>query len=85
MKKIAKRNAPEIGATEFKARCLQLMQEVHDRKRNSLTITKRGRAFVRLVPVPQEPKLVYGCLAGLAKSVGDLTEPVGVTWDAEQG
>jgi prevent-host-death family protein len=85
LKRTAKRSAPEVGATEFKARCLQLMQAVHDRKLNSVTVTKRGKPFARLVPVPEEPKSVYGCLAGLAKSVGDLTEPVGVAWDAEQG
>lgn len=82
MKRLAKNSAAEIGATEFKARCLQLMQEVHDRKRNSLTITKRGKPFVRLVPAPEEPHSLYGCLAGLAKAEGELTEPVDVTWDA---
>lgn len=84
MKKIAKKAAPEVGATEFKARCLQLMKAVHDRKLNSITVTKRGKPFVKLVPVPDEPHPFRGCLAGLAKVVGDLTEPVGVAWDAER-
>ena len=84
MKKIAKKAAPEVGATEFKAHCLQLMTAVHDRKLNSVTVTKRGKPFVKLVPVPEEPTSFYGCLAGLAKVVGDLTEPVDVTWEAER-
>jgi len=84
LKKIARKAAPEVGATEFKAHCLQLMTAVHDRKLNSITVTKRGKPFVKLVPVPEEPTLLYGCLAGLAKVVGDLTEPVDVTWDAER-
>jgi prevent-host-death family protein len=84
LKKTAKQAVPEVGATEFKARCLQLMKAVHDRKLNSVTVTKRGKPFVKLVPVPEEPNLVYGCLAGLAKVVGDLTEPVDVAWDAER-
>ncbi len=84
MKKIARKAAPEVGATEFKAHCLQLMTAVHDRKLSSVTVTKRGKPFVKLVPVPEEPNMVYGCLAGLAKVVGDLTEPVDVTWDAER-
>ena len=74
MKKIAKKAAPEVGATEFKAHCLQLMTAVHDRKLNSVTVTKRGKPFVKLVPVPEEPNMVYGCLAGLAKVVGDLLD-----------
>jgi prevent-host-death family protein len=84
LRKTIKKAAPEIGATEFKARCLQLMKAVHDRKLNSITVTKRGKPFVKLVPVPEEPTLVYGSLAGLAKVVGDLTEPVDVTWEAER-
>ena len=84
LKKIARRAAPEVGATEFKARCLQLMKAVHDRKLSSVTVTKRGKPFVKLVPVPDEPHPFRGCLAGLARSVGDLTEPVDVIWEAEQ-
>jgi prevent-host-death family protein len=84
LKKRTKQTSTQVGATEFKARCLQYMQEVHDRRRNSLTITKRGRPFVRLVPIPAEPHSLYGCLAGLARIHGDLTEPVDATWDAER-
>ena len=84
LKKIGRRTEPEVGATEFKAHCLQLMTAVHDRKLNSVTVTKRGKPFVKLVPVPDEPHPIRGCLAGLARSVGDLTEPVDVTWDAER-
>jgi prevent-host-death family protein len=84
LKKIVKKVAPEVGATEFKARCLQLMNAVHDRKLNSVTVTKRGKPFVRLVPVAEEPTSFHGCLAGLAKVVGDLTEPVDVNWEAER-
>jgi prevent-host-death family protein len=84
MKQPARQSAPEVGATEFKARCLQLMKAVHDRKLNSVTVTKRGKPFVKLVPVPEEPTMIYGCLAGLATVVGDLTEPVDVIWEAER-
>jgi prevent-host-death family protein len=84
LKKAPKQAAPEVGATEFKAHCLQLMKAVHDRKLNSVTVTKRGRPFVKLVRVPEEPTSVYGCLTGLAKVVGDLTEPVDATWEAER-
>lgn len=82
MKKTATKNVSSIGATEFKARCLQLMQEVHDRKRNSLTITKRGKPYVKVVPAPAGPRALYGCLEGLAEAKGDLTQPVDVKWEA---
>ena len=82
MKKTATKNASSIGATEFKARCLQLMEEVHERKRNSLTITKRGKPYVRVVPASPGPRALYGCLEGLAETRGDLTQPVDVKWEA---
>jgi len=81
----APKTAPsEIPATEFKARCLELMREVHDRRRNYITITRRGRPLARLVPVPELAGSLYGCLKGQAKIHGDLTEPVDVVWEALQ-
>jgi len=38
-----------INATEFKAKCLAIIDRVHAR-RESVTITKRGRVVARLVP-----------------------------------
>jgi len=71
-----------IGATEFKAMCLELMSEVHDRKRDSVIITKRGKAFAKLVRVEEQRKPFYGCMKGLAKAQGDLTEPTSGGWEA---
>ncbi len=84
LKQTRRQTFNQVGATEFKARCLQYMQEVHDRRKNSLTITKRGKPFVRVVPIPVEAESFYGCLAGLAKVQGDLTAPVDETWDGER-
>lgn len=38
-----------MNATEFKAKCLAVIDRVHAR-RESVTITKRGRVVARLVP-----------------------------------
>jgi prevent-host-death family protein len=71
-----------VGATEFKAKCLQLMDEVHDRKRNSIVITKRGKPYVKLVPVPDTDIPFLGCMKGTVEILGDLTEPLDVEWNA---
>ena len=42
-----------IKASEFKAKCLKLMDEVADNG-NEIVITKNGRPVSRLVAVPQE-------------------------------
>ena len=44
-----------IAAGEFKAKCLQLMDEVNEKKL-TLTVTKRGRPVGQFVPMPREDK-----------------------------
>jgi len=85
LKPTASQHEPEVPATDFKAHCLELMREVHDRKCNSITVTKRGKPFVRVVPIREETETLYGCLRGLAKVRGDLTRPLGIRWEALRG
>lgn len=67
---------PEIPVTEFKARCLELMKRVSE-KRESYVVTKRGRAVARVVPVPRRAKeTLFGRLKGQAVDVQDITRPV---------
>jgi prevent-host-death family protein len=73
-----------VGATEFKAKCLELMDEVHDRKRNSIVITKRGKPYVKVVPVDQPAGPFRGCMKGTVTILGDLTAPLDVEWDARK-
>ena len=40
----------EIGAAEFKAHCLELLERVR-RTREPLVVTKRGVPYAKLVPV----------------------------------
>jgi prevent-host-death family protein len=73
---------PAIGAAEFKAKCLELIDDIHARKRNSVIITKRGKPYAKLVPVDSKDEPFYGCMKGLATIHGDLTKPVDVEWKA---
>jgi prevent-host-death family protein len=72
----------EIGATAFKAKCLQLLDEISEHKRDSIVITKRGRPVARLCPIDHAGGPIYGALKGLAKIHGDLTEPLDADWEA---
>ena len=81
-------NAQEITlpAGQFKARCLQLMDEVSARG-TVITITKHGRPVARLVPTvsaPLPPTELYGAMAGMATLVGDLEAPLNEAWEADQ-
>jgi prevent-host-death family protein len=82
MKRAATKPAPEVGAAEFKAKCLGLIDDIHARKRNFVIITKRGKPYAKLVPVDSKDEPLYGCMKGLARINGDVTKPVDVEWEA---
>ena len=71
----------EIGAGDFKAKCLRLIDDVAV-SRTELTITKRGRPLAKLVPVDDDAPPVFGCMAGTVTIVGDIVAPVDVEWEA---
>lgn len=74
----------EIPAGKFKARCLQIMDEVEETGRE-VVITKRGRPVARLVPVAAAPaQEVLGCMRGTVTVVGDLVAPLEEVWEADQ-
>lgn len=61
-----------ISATEFKAKCLALLDEV-DGKGTTVTVTKRGRPVATVTRVKKkEWKSSEGSLAGRIRIVGDI-------------
>jgi prevent-host-death family protein len=64
-----------MTATEFRARCLRVMDEVRE-KRLVVLITKRGRPVAKLVPPDEPARDVFGCLVGKLEIVGDVERPV---------
>jgi prevent-host-death family protein len=76
----------QVTATEFKAKCLALLDEVNE-QRDTITITKRGRPVAMLQPVKRKPwKSLEGVLAGKVEIIGDIVNshmPGDWTWDAE--
>jgi prevent-host-death family protein len=72
----------EIPAGEFKARCLQLMDQVRATRR-PVVITKRGKPIAKLVPVEEEVPTLFGRLKGHSIARDDLIEPTGELWDNE--
>lgn len=72
-----------MRASEFKARCLQAMDEVASTG-EPIVITKRGKAIAQLAPIAVKPKTLRGFLKGHVKSIGNIVGPIGVPWDAER-
>jgi prevent-host-death family protein len=67
-----------IGAAEFKARCLALLDEVGP---DGLVITKHGKPVARLVPAAVESVALVGSLKSRIKIKGDLRS-TGMRWHA---
>ena len=81
--KVSDRSARTMTATEFRAKCLGLMDEVAETGRE-IVITKRGRPVARLVPYRQRPRSLFGIDRGRFEIVGDITEPLDVEWEAKE-
>ena len=73
-----------IKASEFKARCLKLMDEIAA-SGAEIVITKNGRPVSRLVPYRRKPKSLFGIDRGRVEVLGDLDEPLDVAWEAASG
>ena len=71
-----------INAAEFKATCLELLDEVAE-SGEELVITKNGRPVSRLVPYRKKPKSWFGRDRDIILIHGDIGEPLDVEWEAE--
>ena len=64
-----------VTATEFKAKCLRLLEEVN-RTGEALIISKHGKPVARVVPEnPENPKKPWLVLRGSGHYIGDPFEP----------
>jgi len=73
----------KIGAGEFKAKCLGLLDEVQQQRKEVL-ITKRGKPVARLVPVDSDAPSFIGSMKGTMEIIGDIVSPVEVPWEADE-
>ena len=71
-----------MKASEFKAKCLKLMDEVAETGEEIL-ITKRGRAVAKLLPVRRRQGAPFGLYRDQIRILGDIGAPIDVEWDAE--
>jgi prevent-host-death family protein len=71
-----------IGAGEFKAKCLKLLDEVNE-SGETLVITKHGKPVAELHPAASRVrKSPLGALKGTVTYMGDVISPVEVEWEA---
>ena len=71
-----------IKASEFKAKCLKLMDEVAATG-EEIVITKNGTPVSALVPYRRKPATFFGRDRDSIRVLGDIIAPVDVEWEAE--
>jgi len=70
-----------IKASEFKAKCLAIMDEV-ERTGQGVVITKKGKPIAELVPHRARRKNARGIMKDRLLVIGDIIAPIDVEWDA---
>lgn len=70
-----------IKASEFKAKCLKLMDAVSETG-EEIVITKNGEPVAKLVPYRVRPESIFGIDKGSIRILGDIVEPLDVEWEA---
>ncbi|MDO8751683.1 MAG: type II toxin-antitoxin system Phd/YefM family antitoxin [Dehalococcoidia bacterium] len=70
-----------IKASEFKAKCLQIMDEVAETG-EPVVITKNGVPVTELIPAKRKPDKVFGAMNGSVTFMGDIISPVDEEWEA---
>lgn len=71
-----------MKASEFKAKCLKLMDEVAAGG-EEIVITKNGRPTAKLVAWRQKPESWFGADRDRIRILGDIVSPIDVEWEAE--
>lgn len=72
----------ELSASEFKARCLKILDELEPQ---GVVVTKRGRPVAKVIPLrtAQNADLI-GCMKGKVKIKGNVFS-TGIKWHAQSG
>lgn len=77
---MAKDDGPRtIKASEFKAKCLKLMDEVADSGRE-IVITKNGLPVSRLLPYRKVSKVPFDRDRDIIRIYGDIVSPMPTEW-----
>lgn len=73
----AKKGIQKIAISEFKAKCLALLEQV-DKTKTPLRVTRRGKPIADVIPAPAESaeRDWIGSMTGRMEITGDIVSPV---------
>lgn len=74
----------QVGAGQFKAQCLKLMDQVQQ-THEEIIITKHGKPVAKLVPVQEaQADSIIGFMKGSVQVTGDIVAPLDEEWEVLQ-
>jgi len=81
----APQTAP-IAVTDFKGRCLAVIDDVARGRTGPVVLTRRNRPVAAIVPIDDTPPGLWGAMRGSVTVAPDtdLTQGTGDLWDAER-
>jgi antitoxin (DNA-binding transcriptional repressor) of toxin-antitoxin stability system len=68
-----------ISATEFKAKCLKIFDNLGA---DGIIVEKRGKPVAKVLPIRDDDFEIIGCMKDSLKIHGDILS-TGIKWDAE--
>jgi len=72
----------QMGAGQFKAHCLKLMDQVQQ-THEEIVITKHGQPVAKLVPVEDDSQTsIVGFMKDTVQVTGDIVSPIDEVWEA---
>jgi antitoxin (DNA-binding transcriptional repressor) of toxin-antitoxin stability system len=74
-----KHKTKTISASEFKAKCLQIFDELGA---EGIIVEKRGKPVAKVIPIRPNNSDWIGSMKGEIKILGDIMS-TGIKWDAE--
>jgi antitoxin (DNA-binding transcriptional repressor) of toxin-antitoxin stability system len=75
-----KKKVKTISATEFKAKCLQIFDELDS---EGIVVEKRGKPVAKVIPFrPTDNSELIGSMKGMIEVKGDIFS-TGIKWNAE--
>jgi prevent-host-death family protein len=72
-----------IGAGEFKAKCLKLLDEVAETG-EVIVVTKFGKPVAQISPPPREHVDIIGAMKGSVLWEGDIISPLEDEWEVNR-
>jgi len=77
MRRASKKGIQEVAISEFKAKCLGLLDQVNKTK-TPIRVTRRGKPVADVIPATEEAENSswIGSMKGLMEITGDIVSPV---------